>query len=89
MCVCVRVSVSLCVSYPLCQLRMCCGLQGGVGVAASSLEGVLLLWLCGDAATERNNQTDSRVTAPSPPPTNSNRYRMDWRLYPNLSEPFP
>lgn len=30
---------------PLCQLRMCCGLQGGVGVAACSLEGVILLWL--------------------------------------------
>lgn len=33
------------VSYPLCQLRMCCGLQGGVGVAACSLDGVILLWL--------------------------------------------
>lgn len=39
---------------PLCQLRTCCGLQGGVGVgvAACSLEGVKLLWLRGDAAGE-------------------------------------
>lgn len=42
---------------PLCQVRMCCGLQGGVGVAARSLEGVMLLWLCGDAATERHTHT--------------------------------
>lgn len=30
---------------PLCQLRMCCGLQGGVGVAVCSLDGVILRWL--------------------------------------------
>lgn len=33
---------------PLCQLRMCWGLQGGVGVAACSLDGVILRWLWGD-----------------------------------------
>lgn len=35
---------------PLCQLRMCWGLHGGV--AADSLHGVPLLWLCGEAAGE-------------------------------------
>lgn len=35
----------LSLKVPLCQLRMCCGLQGGVGVAVCSLDGVILLWL--------------------------------------------
>lgn len=30
---------------PLFQLMICCGLQGGVGVAGCSLDGVRLLWL--------------------------------------------
>lgn len=51
---------------PLCQLRMCCGLHGGVGVTACSLEGVMLLWLCGEAAGEPLASVPTRLPRPCP-----------------------
>lgn len=44
-----------CAPYPLFQLMICCGLQGGVGVAGRSLDGVRLLWLWGEAAEGRTD----------------------------------
>lgn len=51
---------------PLCQLRMCCGLQGGVGVAVCSLDGVILRWLWGDAAGEPLASDPTLLPRPCP-----------------------